>query len=120
MAIEYKIRPQDGLLKVSAHGKDENLKEVMDYSNAVIDAAVKYKCHKVLCDERKLMYAISITETFQLAEEASAKAPGLSKIAIVCKPENIQDGRFYETVANNRGLKVLVTTEFEEALDWLK
>jgi hypothetical protein len=92
----------------------------MDYSNAVIDAAAKHNCHKVLCDEQKLKYAISITETFQLAEEASARAPRLSKIAIVCNHENIHDGRFYETVANNRGLKVLVTTELEEALDWLQ
>lgn len=120
MAISFKIEDRDHFLTVVAKGKDDNLKEVEAYSKAIIEAAIKYKSKKILCDERELEYAISIVDTYKLAEAASVYAGNVLKIAIVCDTKNLTDGKFYETVASNRGLYIRVTADFDEAVNWLK
>ncbi len=119
MAISYEINADGDLLYVKASGKDDNLEEVMSYNQAVIGAALNNKSKKVLCDERDLIYTISTFDTFNLAEEASAYARYMARIAIVCNEQSLPEGKFYETVSRNRGLKVLVTSNFDEAVSWL-
>jgi hypothetical protein len=119
MAIQYSIETQGTLLKVVTKGKDENLQEVLDYAHAIIGAALKFNCRKILCDERKLQYTLSTLDTYQLAEEASAYSTHTNRIAIVCSAKYLKDGLFYETVASNRGLTVRVTTDYDKAVDWL-
>lgn len=119
MAITYKIESEGEFLKVVAKGKDDDLEDVTTYSNAVIDAAIDNKSKRILCDERGLEYSISVIDTYRLAESTSVYARSLSKIAIVCDPRYLLDGKFYETVASNRGLFVRVTADFGEAMEWL-
>jgi hypothetical protein len=120
MAISFQIENEECFLKVVAKGKDDDLNEVLAYSNAVVEAAIHHKSKRILCDERELEYSISVIDTFRLAESASIYANNLSRIAIVCDPKYLVDGKFYETVASNRGLFVRVTANYEEAVEWLK
>ena len=120
MAITYQMERQDSVLRVIAKGKDDNMNEVSAYSTAVIEAAIQYNSKKILCDERELEYSISVIDTFNLAQAASKYAINLSRIAIICDQRYLADGKFYETVATNRGLIVLVTSDYKEALKWLE
>lgn len=119
MAISYEIQAEGDTLRVKASGIDDNLEEVLAYNKAVIDAAFRNKSKKVLCDERGLIYTIPTVETYNLAEQAAAYARYLVRIAIVCNEQSLPEGKFYETVSQNRGLKVLVTCNYDEALSWL-
>jgi hypothetical protein len=120
MAIEYQIENQDTFLHVVAKGQDDSLDEVLAYFGAIVEASLQHESHKILCDEREVAYTISVFDTFQLAETASKYAPKLVKVAIVCDPRYLESGKFYETVASNRGLSVLVTSNYTEAVEWLK
>lgn len=120
MAINYTIKNEHDYLKVVAKGKDDNFNEVKKYEEAIISEAINNQCTKIFCDESELEYSISIIDTFKLAEEASKYAPNLTKLAIVCNKKYLSDGKFYETVATNRGLHVLVTDKYEEADQWIK
>jgi hypothetical protein len=120
MAIMHKILNCDGYLKVIASGIDDNLIEVQEYAQAVIEAAHKYQSINILCDERSLTYNLSTFDTFELANFASQYAKFCRKIAIVCNPDCLESGKFYETVSQNRGLIVKVFTELSEAEEWLK
>ncbi len=119
MAIDYKIRYRDGILKVTTKGADENLEEVLQYTNAIIEAAFKHQSRLILCDERELEYKLTTLDTYKLAEFASTYSNHIAKIVIVCNPRCLPEGKFYETVTTNRGLKVRVTTDIEEAEKWL-
>lgn len=119
MAIDYKIRYQDGKLKVTTKGTDENLEEVLQYTNAIIEAAFKHQSRLILCDERELVYKLTTLDTYKLAEFVSSYSSHIAKIVIVCNPRCLPEGKFYETVTTNRGLKVRVTTDIEEAEKWL-
>jgi hypothetical protein len=120
MSINFHIENQSEWLKVVASGEDDNLEEVLAYGSAIIQAAIEYSSKKILCDERKLQYTLSITDTFKLAEEASRYAKNVVRIAIVCDAQYLDDGRFFETVASNRGLIIRVTSSYEEASAWLE
>lgn len=120
MAINYTFSIEDKTLKVVATGKDDNLQEVKNYSQAVIDEAIKNECDFVFCDERNLEYSLSMIDTYRLAEEASKKVKRTARIAIVCNEKYIEDGKFYETVVSNRGLRVVVTSNYDMAISWLK
>jgi hypothetical protein len=117
--INYRIEYEGDILHVIARGRDENLQEVTGYGMAIIEAANLHQTKKVLCDERELEYAISVFDTFELAEAASKFAPRVAHIAIICHPRHLEIGKFYETVAHNRGLQILVTSDFDEAVKWL-
>jgi len=120
MAIKYEFEIDGKMLKVSTSGKDDNLEEVESYARAILGLAIEHDCTKIFCDERLLEYSLSTLDTYQLAEAASKVAMLLRKIAIVCDQNYLEDGKFYETVASNRGLTVHVTADYDSALLWLK
>jgi hypothetical protein len=120
MAIDFYIENHAEFLSVVSSGNDDNLQEVLSYQEAVFEAIIKFNCKNVLCDERNLIYEVSMSDTFKLAEKASKCARGLAKIAIVCDAKFLESGKFYETVATNRGLRILVTSDYSGAIEWLK
>ena len=120
MAITFNTRMEDGILVVESAGFDESLKEVQDYGMAIYHTAIMHKCNRILCDETKLEYRLNTLETFKSAEFISESVPSLARVALVCRPENINNASFWETVAVNRGLQVRVFTDLEKAYKWMK
>lgn len=107
------------LLRVTASGKDDNIKEVEGYCAAIIETCIKNNIKKVLCDERKLKYELSTIDTYALAEYTSEHAKGVGRAAIVCNPKYLPDAKFWKTVSSNRGLVVKVFTSIDEAKAWI-
>ena len=120
MAITFSTRMEDGILAIESSGFDESLKEVQDYGMAVYQAAILNKCNRILCDETKLEYRLNTLDTFKSAEYISESVPAVARVALVCRPENINDASFWETVAVNRGLQVRIFTDREKAHKWIK
>lgn len=108
------------MLHVKTSGTDDSLEDVKRYGLAVIEAAIAACVTKVCCDERELAYEIGALETFECAKFLAETVPSLCRVVIVCHPRDAQDGRFFETVAVNRGLRICVTSDFEAALAWIK
>ncbi len=119
MAIEYEFCLENDLLKVTAKGEDENLEEVLEYGKAIIKKAVATDSRRILCDETELKYALSTFDTFEVAKTIAEYAPKVGRIAIICNPENIPDGKFWEDVAVNRGLTIKMCLTNEAALEFL-
>jgi hypothetical protein len=120
MPIKHTISVNNDRLMVVATGTDDNLEEVKNYGMHILQAVIENQCKTVLCDERKLVYQLDTMDTFTLAETASEHAKMLEKIAVVCDSKYLHDGKFYETVARNRGLALLVTDNYEQAQNWLE
>jgi len=120
MAIKYTLEVKENLLLVKAAGRDGDVSDVIQYGQALIEAAVQAGCTRVLCDERELEYAIGTLDIYKSASMISKTAPHIARVAIVCDPLFLEDGQFWETVAVNRGLMVRMFTEMEEARDWLE
>ena len=119
MAIAYSMKAEGDLLLVTSSGRDDSLDDVTSYGMAVIAAAVEGGTRRILCDERNLVYQLSTFANFEAARFVAEQAPRVARIAIVCRPECLADGEFWETVAVNRGLNVIVTADYEKARAWV-
>lgn len=120
MAIKYKFNIRGDLLIVTAEGEDESLEDTMNYSTGVVQKAIETNSRKVLCDERNLIYKLNTIDTYELAKVISKAAVEVARIAIVCNPESMEQGEFFETVSSNRGLIIRVTTDIKDAQKWLE
>lgn len=119
MSIFFEAEVEGNTLIVTTSGMDDNVQQVVEYGRALIRLAVEAEVRHVLCDERSLTYAIETFDIFDAARTIAEEAPKVGRIAIVCRPEFLGDGKFWETVAVNRGLQVRVDTDFERARIWL-
>ena len=119
MAIDFRTWAEGETLVAHASGFDESLAEVQAYALAIIEAAVRGRFTRVLCDERDLEYRLRTVDTFKAAEFISEHAPRVAKIALVCNPKGLGDASFWETVAVNRGVTVRVFRERSLANLWL-
>ena len=119
MAISFTSRVEGNTLVVHASGFDESLEEVQAYGMGVIEACLAGGVTRILCEELDLEYRLGTFDTYQAAEFLSANVPLLARAAVVCQPKHLEEGRFWETVAVNRGLSVRVFTDPEEARRWL-
>lgn len=119
MSITFNAEIRAGVLYVTASGRDRNVLEVIEYGQAIIGLAAESGVRYVLCDERKLKYEIKTFDIFEAAKEIVRYAPRASRVAIVCAPEHFKEGKFWETVAVNRGLQVRMDVEIERAKAWL-
>jgi hypothetical protein len=119
MAITFESSMEDGVLIITTSGRDENLQQVLEYGQAVIDLVVATGATRILCDERNLEYAIDTIDTYDAAKAVAEHASKAVRIAIVCGPNFLEDGKFFETVAVNRNLRLRVDTDIAKARAWL-
>ncbi len=119
MTIKYQSEFREKLLIVTASGRDDTLEQVIEYGCSVIALAVESGATRLLCDERGLEYTLDTVDTYKLAKTMAERAPKIIRVAIVCRPEFLVEGKFWETVAANRALLVRVDTDFDRALRWL-
>lgn len=119
MAICFGVNYENGVLFITASGRDDNVQQVIDYGSSVIELAVRYGSKYILCDERDLEYTLDTFDNFESARKIAELAPKVVRIAIVCGAKFLDDGKFWETVAVNRALQVRFDTEMERARAWL-
>jgi hypothetical protein len=60
----------------------------------------------------------SVMTRYETCERLANALPSGFKMALLAKPEQIRADRFGETVMVNRGARVRVTTDLNEALQW--
>jgi hypothetical protein len=101
-------------------------KKIESIRNDVVDTIKKTGVYKLLFDCRDLSGKISIVNRFLLAtffvkeniKFIIAQAP-LLKVAFVLNQSMIDAERIGAKVAHNRGLRGILTTNMQEALQWL-
>jgi hypothetical protein len=119
MAIAYSMSVADRVLHVKASGKDESVEDVQRYGMAIIDMAVAHGIERALCDETALEYTLGTFSSYEAAKFIAEAAPKICRVAIVCSPRDLQNGAFWETIAVNRGLNVRVTSDLDQAREWV-
>ncbi len=120
MSITYHYSLEGKLLRVTASGRPESLREVKKYARSIIMTAVLKKAEKLLVDERCLKHDLSVIDTYELGGSVSKYAPRLGQAVLVVSQEDMHAELFYETVLVNRGLSIKVTTDMAEAEKWLE
>ena len=79
----------------------------------------KHAVSQVLLDVRGISGEVTVVDRYELGELFGSALPHGLRVAILATESMVLPDRFIQTVANNRGGNILVTTDPGEAAGWL-
>jgi hypothetical protein len=91
----------------------------IDLFKQVVQASLQHKRPCVLIDFVNVEGNISVLTLYEMGVKVAQLATGISHLALLERPERILPDRFWQNVARNRGLNVLVCSTEREAIDYL-
>jgi hypothetical protein len=91
----------------------------MKVVDAMVATCVESECYRVLLDCRQMSGPLSVIDRFTVAEYGAQVILRRIKIAVVGRDDQVQEDRFFENAAVNRGLRLKVFTDADEAVGWL-
>lgn len=123
MNLRYEIREEPGHTRLDVAGEYE-AGAAIKILQAGIEAALAQGHKKLLVDARQVRGNPKTMQRFELGESIARfyhdkRGPDFLRAAIVANEPVVDPERFGQLVANNRGLPLKVTTDFDEALRFL-
>ncbi len=85
-------------------------------------ALVKHRVTKVLVDVRQLVGWLTMVDSYYIVRDhfAPLRGRGIQRAAIVDRPAPPFHDRFLELVARNRGFKLRIFEDSQQAILWLR
>lgn len=121
MSFETKLEAKDDYLHFTSHGQFE-LDAFLELLKSVISTAKQRDVSRAFIDIRGIEGTISTFERFQLgacfADQQLEQHFELQLCMVGMEPI-IDESRFGETVARNRGANSRVFTDVKEGMEWL-
>ena len=119
MPVNVKVIHTKDFIKTTVRG-------VLDFAlsrQALLDIASEIEHpgeYEILVDTREAEIVLSVVDIVQLGEAlANHSSLRRSKIGLLTPMRDAKQAEFLETVSVNRGARVRVFTDFEEAITWL-
>jgi hypothetical protein len=85
----------------------------------MVEASQKNDRSKVLLDCRRMTGSMPVIDRFEVAEYGAIKGRVLMQLALLNREDVVLPDNFVENVAVNRGMRMKVFTDFDEAVLWL-
>ena len=120
MAISFSVMDGNGFLRIVSTGLCEDLDALKAYVLAMHKATMSSGQIRVLVDETGVAYRLGTVDDYHSGCFVSQLAPRPLKIAVLCRPEDWSNAKFWETVAVNRGVTVRVFREQNSAEAWVR
>lgn len=83
------------------------------------EACERYCRSKVLLDCRRIKGKLPLFERFQVAEYGATKRRQIRRFALLNRQDILLPDNFVENVVVNRGIRMKIFTDFDEAEVWL-
>ena len=127
MSMDMDISMEEGFLRADVGGVFV-LHKANDCFARLIQTIAEHKTNRVLVDIRELTGTLTTMDRYEhsvfaanaLSRAYSSGVSPATRFAYVAKPPVLDNERFGETVAKNRGVNVHSTDNMEEAIEWLE
>jgi hypothetical protein len=120
MDVTYEAR--DGYLYVGVAG-EFNPSRSRGRITTMLETLLLWGHDRVLWDISRVtgfeVERVSVMYRFDASQLIASSLPKDFKLAVLQTPAQLDPERFGETVMSNRGVMVKVTTDLDEALEWL-
>jgi hypothetical protein len=93
--------------------------EVWQQYESIAERCKRANKNKLLLHFLEAHAEISLVDRYFLGGEAQIFKRYNLQVAIACRPEHLDEKKFVEIVARNRGVNLRVFTNVEDALEWL-
>jgi hypothetical protein len=120
MKAEIKFVRTKDFLQTTASG-ELNLEESLKVLHRIAELNQPDDLHDMLIDIRETTSVLTLSDIYELVTEVGRNRQSFrKKIAILLGPKHdIDKARFLQMTAENRGYRVNVLEDFEEAVKWL-
>lgn len=118
MTYRIQLEPERNLVRVEFTG-DWEFSLVAIMLDATVETCRRERTAKVLLDTTKAKGILSTVDQLELAISMATPSKPAIAFSVLCTPEQAASQSCLETFAVNRGGKVRVVTDVEEALRWL-
>jgi hypothetical protein len=118
MKFQLQLKQMPGYLAARFIGVGEPGEGSQQFES-IAEHCERTKNNKLLIDTTEFNLKISVTSGYFAGERAKIFERYGIKVAFVGRPEQIDLGKFAALVAQNRGVKVEVFTDFQAAEEWL-
>lgn len=112
------IQAADRYLIVRGHGNFDPTRAISLFKE-VVEASVRFNRPRVMIDFVAVEGDIAVLTLYEMGVKVSQLGVALTHLALVERPERILPDRFWQNVARNRGLNVLVCANEAEAAAFL-
>jgi len=117
--MDVKIEPQPDHLYAVGSGSFDHA-QLEGVLKEIFVAASTHGLRKILIDIRTVVGPISALARYEAGETAAKLQREPIRLVVLGSETHLWPDRFFENVANNRGVKTFVTTDMAEALRWLR
>ncbi|MBI5858857.1 MAG: hypothetical protein HZB42_14595 [Sphingobacteriales bacterium] len=122
MGVSVSFFDKGEYLLVKSTGSVAGVEDIVNHAKIIFNETKKYKYKKLLVDvtdisrPKKLFYYYEVVQRFktELTEDIRSYT-----VALFITAEYNDLGKFFETVAVNRGLQFYTFTSMQEAIEWL-
>jgi hypothetical protein len=116
MSLKVQVQEVNGYLSIAAEGQ-YSLADLSGFFDRVKDAGDKDSHKRVILDVSKITGTIPLMDMFALGEHCSKVWKRSFRIAVISREVGIFN--FFESVARNRGVQIVVVPNQGAALEWL-
>ena len=121
MSYTLSFSKQDGWFSVAAQGEIDSFEVFSEKARTVTGEILQSGIKRILLDDRELAISLDahdITLVAEQLEKANIQALGL-RLASLCRPEDRETYRMFETIYGNRSINFRLFTDKQSALNWL-
>lgn len=119
MPYTVEVFPDEGYVSLEHRGTI-TLNEISEARNKVIEQVANHQISNVLVSVLGVTNKLSTFEAYFVTEEhGKVKRPAM-RGALLARPDQMDDVKFVETVARNRGMNIWAFDNKEDALAWLR
>ncbi len=123
--LRFDIEPRAGYVYAALSG-EFTLASAKDVYRGILQAAAREGQPRILMDCTRITGEMTISDRLEfgmhMAEQQSSvlsQLPGGPQVAILAAAPIMDPGRFTQTVANNRGVRMRASESLQELLSWL-
>ena len=121
----FEVEPRVGYLYAAVSGRFD-LAEAQSGYRGLLQAAARYRMTRLLMDCTRVTGDMTVADrlafgTFMAEEQQRmlGQLPEAPQVAILAAPPIMDPGRFTQTVANNRGVRMRASENLQELRSWL-
>lgn len=121
MTIPYESIPMNGYMAVEPKAVPDGVDAIFQYIDAVLEDCTTANVFNILFDHRQLPFNEPEVDTFDIAARATERTlpDHPIRVAIVTRPERLEQTKIYETIGLNKGATIKVFGNRQMAAYWL-
>jgi len=121
MPFDFETELKDGYLLFVVSGSLDSAEDILTFSDAIAEHALRAGCNRVILDERAAFRNVDQHDFILFGDRWVASRPPMGiKVAAVYTAEDARKFHWVETIVRNRSMVCRIFDDMAAAVRWLR